>query len=221
MCHGSGLSASYGRNDPCGFCNGTGLAHPPKETEPPGVMFQQPDREERPYIPITAQQAEQLRADLAASREREALMHDFLQAALLLIEHPDYDRCETVKGRMTRPMFCSALRGILSTPPAQADKTNDAEDGMPEDLHPATRSLVRRFSFALAHKLQAAEQKYGYSDGWRSADWMDECRAKLREHLEKGDPRDVANYCAFLWHHGESTKKAPQTRGGTGDFASC
>src|SRR5690606_15339082 len=56
----------------------------------------------------------------------------------------------------------------------------------------------------------AAEKKYGYSDGWASPDWMDECRAKLIEHLGKGDPRDVAAYCAFLWHHGESTAPAAQ-----------
>jgi hypothetical protein len=24
-------------------------------------------------------------------------------------------------------------------------------------------------------------------------------------HVHKGDPRDVAAYCAFLWHHGETT----------------
>lgn len=78
-------------------------------------------------------------------------------------------------------------------------------EGMPEGLHPATQSLVKRFALALAHKLHAAEQKYGYSDGWRSPDWMDECRQKLREHIDKGDPRDVAAYCAFLWHHEQGT----------------
>lgn len=72
-------------------------------------------------------------------------------------------------------------------------------------LHPATADLVRRFSQALAEKLAAAEAKYGYSDGWASPDWMDECRTKLMEHIAKGDPRDVAAYCAFLWHHGAST----------------
>lgn len=72
-------------------------------------------------------------------------------------------------------------------------------------LHPATQSLVLRFSQALAEKLSAAELKYGYSDGWARPDWMDECRQHLREHVAKGDPRDVAAYCAFLWHHGEST----------------
>lgn len=78
-----------------------------------------------------------------------------------------------------------------------------------EGLHPATADLVRRFAAALAEKLAAAEKKYGYSDGWADPAWMDECRQKLMEHIAKGDPRDVAAYCAFLWHHGESTARPP------------
>lgn len=78
-------------------------------------------------------------------------------------------------------------------------------------LHPMTINLVVRFARALAAKLAEAEVKYGYSDGWRSPDWMDECRANLIGHIAKGDPRDVAAYCAFLWHHGESTAKAEPT----------
>lgn len=77
--------------------------------------------------------------------------------------------------------------------------------GSGEVLHPATADLVRRFSEALSAKLLAAQKKYSYSDGWLQSDWMDECRAKLLEHVAKGDPRDVAAYCAFLWHHGEKT----------------
>ncbi|RUR69034.1 hypothetical protein EJP67_18410 [Variovorax guangxiensis] len=76
------------------------------------------------------------------------------------------------------------------------------------ELHPETCDLVAQFSRALAEKLAAAEKKYGYSNGWKRADWMDECRAKLLEHVAKGDPRDVAAYCAFLWHHGEKTGTA-------------
>lgn len=72
-------------------------------------------------------------------------------------------------------------------------------------LHPDTLALVRRFAYALACKLSAAERKYGYTDGWLRNDWMDECRYKLVDHVAKGDPRDVAAYCAFLWHHGERT----------------
>jgi hypothetical protein len=76
---------------------------------------------------------------------------------------------------------------------------------MPEGLHFDTAKLVKRFARALANKLHAAEKKYGYSDGWMRPDWMDECRAHLMEHVAKGDPRDVAAYCAFLWHHDEPT----------------
>ncbi|WP_234197098.1 hypothetical protein [Pseudacidovorax sp. NFM-22] len=101
----------------------------------------------------------------------------------------------------------------LAAAPQPADLVNDsfAADWLTNRaaLHPETIRLVVRFARALAEKLAAAERKYGYSDGWRSPDWMDECRAKLMEHIAKGDPRDVAAYCAFLWHHGTSTA-APQ-----------
>lgn len=90
--------------------------------------------------------------------------------------------------------------------PARADSTQDERSAVsPAGLHPATQRLVSEFANAMAMKLRKAEQKYGYSDGWLSTDWLDECRVHLREHLEKGDPVDVANYCAFLWHHGAST----------------
>lgn len=52
--------------------------------------------------------------------------------------------------------------------------------------------------------------KYGYSAGWLRDDWEDECSQKLYEHLEKGDPRDVANFCTFMWHHGWATKQTRQ-----------
>jgi len=93
----------------------------------------------------------------------------------------------------------------------KAISANYPRDAQPEAkaapvaMHPATADLVQRFAAALAEKLAAAERKYGYSDGWAASDWMDECRAKLVEHVAKGDPRDVAAYCAFLWHHGERT----------------
>lgn len=75
-------------------------------------------------------------------------------------------------------------------------------------LNKYTADLVLRFSDALRQKLAAAEKKYGYSDGWMDPSWMDKCRAELLEHVAKGDPRDVAAYCAFLWHHGERTSSA-------------
>ncbi|XAI97167.1 hypothetical protein [Dolichospermum phage Dfl-JY45] len=72
-------------------------------------------------------------------------------------------------------------------------------------LHPDTAALIQRFSAALASKLAAAQVKRGLSTEWAQPDWMEECRQQLHRHVQKGDPVDVAAYCAFLWHHGEST----------------
>ncbi|ABR10595.1 BcepNY3gp60 [Burkholderia phage BcepNY3] len=83
-----------------------------------------------------------------------------------------------------------------------------AEPTIPAELHHDTAKLVRRFARALANKLLSAQRKYGYSDNWMRDDWADECRAELVRHIQKGDPRDVAAYCAFLWHHNESTAAA-------------
>lgn len=88
----------------------------------------------------------------------------------------------------------------------------DAETGkleLPLSLEPNTALLVTRFANALADKLMKAQEKYGYEDGWMRADWLDECRQHLMEHIAKGDPRDVAAYCAFLWYHGASTAQHP------------
>lgn len=68
-------------------------------------------------------------------------------------------------------------------------------------------TLVRGFAAALFKKLKAAEEKYGYKNDWARPDWADICREHMHEHLEKGDPLDVAAYAAFCWHHGWSTKK--------------
>lgn len=77
-----------------------------------------------------------------------------------------------------------------------------------DELHPETAKLIRRFARALGNKLLAAQRKYGYSNEWAEADWMDRCREDLIRHVRKGDPRDVAAYCAFLWHHDQSTTPA-------------
>lgn len=73
---------------------------------------------------------------------------------------------------------------------------------IPDGLHPDTADLVMRFATALAEKLHRAEQKYGHANGWKAPGWYNECLQQLWEHIEKGDPRDVAAYCAFMWHHG-------------------
>lgn len=63
-------------------------------------------------------------------------------------------------------------------------------------------AAVDRFAAAMKAKLAGARAK-GRS-GWDGP----ECDAgtlsrMLREHVDKGDPRDVANFCCFLWNRGE------------------
>lgn len=79
---------------------------------------------------------------------------------------------------------------------------------IPIELHPATADLVASFAVALAAKLRKAEIKHGYSDHWRDSRNVPGMRKDMYEHLIKGDPLDVAAYCAFLWHHKASTAPA-------------
>jgi hypothetical protein len=76
---------------------------------------------------------------------------------------------------------------------------------MPEGLNPDTRELVKVFAEAMAAKLYKSQGKYGHTNKWKNDHWLYECSQALLEHLVKGDPVDVANYCAFMYHHGWST----------------
>lgn len=108
----------------------------------------------------------------------------------------------------------SFVSAILSAAPTVPHLEGEDEAGIQHhpELHAETKKLVDGFAKAMSDKLYAAQEKYGYSDRWANKDWMDECRAHLVEHLAKGDPRDVANYCAFLWWHGEKTVSPETTR---------
>lgn len=76
---------------------------------------------------------------------------------------------------------------------------------LPDALSKDTKDLIVRFAQNLGVKLAKAQEKYGYKDGWKDDHWMDECRKELLSHLYKGDPIDVAAYCAFLDYHKEPT----------------
>lgn len=79
---------------------------------------------------------------------------------------------------------------------------------LPDDLNPDTQNLVTDFCTALAEKLYKAQLKYGYDADWKQDGWPSQCQAHFHQHIAKGDPRDVAAYCAFMWWHGWSTKPA-------------
>ncbi|ENB2029918.1 hypothetical protein ABHE73_000045 [Salmonella enterica] len=77
---------------------------------------------------------------------------------------------------------------------------------MPAELHPDTQNLVANFSTALAEKLYKAQLKYGYDADWKQDGWATQCQSHFHQHIAKGDPRDVAAYCAFMWYHGWKTE---------------
>lgn len=137
---------------------------------------------------------------LAAAEELEG----FAYKHLLGVKH-----IEACQHAMHRAAELRAEAAALADQPERGENV-EVSILVPRELHEQTRGLVRMFASAMAAKLRKAEEKYGYSDGWRTMDWADECRAKLREHLAKGDPVDVANYCAFLFYHKASTAIADQ-----------
>lgn len=77
---------------------------------------------------------------------------------------------------------------------------------MPAELHPDTQNLVADFCTALAEKLYGAQLKYGYDADWKQDGWATQCLSHFHQHIAKGDPRDVAAYCAFMWYHGWKTE---------------
>ena len=80
---------------------------------------------------------------------------------------------------------------------------------VPAELHPDTLKLVTDFRSALAEKLYKAQLKYGYDADWKQDGWPSQCQADFQQHIAKGDPMDVAAYCAFMWYHGWETEPAP------------
>ena len=80
---------------------------------------------------------------------------------------------------------------------------------VPAELHPDTQKLVIDFCTALAEKLYKAQLKYGYDADWKQDGWPTQCQVHFHQHIAKGDPRDVAAYCAFMWYHGWKTEPAP------------
>lgn len=133
---------------------------------------------------------------------------DELEAALSHVS-PTPPGIVLMAGNVAAQAMLAAAPAAQIVSASQAESVGLATFLGPAQIHPDTLRLVENFAGALASKLAQAERKYGYTDGWKQGDWMDECREKLLEHVAKGDPRDVAAYCAFLWHHGERTAAAP------------
>lgn len=104
------------------------------------------------------------------------------------------------KNRPDLSLLPDGINHLYAAPPAPV---------VPAELHHDTRKLVTDFCTALAEKLYKAQLKYGYDADWKQDGWPTQCQAHFHQHIAKGDPRDVAAYCAFMWYHGWKTEPAP------------
>lgn len=79
-----------------------------------------------------------------------------------------------------------------------------------DPFHPETQKLLHPDNvavdeFSAAMKLKLAEARAKGRTGWEQCDPA-VLSEMLHEHVEKGDPRDVGNFCAFLWSLGHPIK---------------
>jgi len=73
--------------------------------------------------------------------------------------------------------------------------------------HPDDKAVDR---FAARMKWKLAQKRNQGRDGWQDRAWSPEqISLALREHVGKGDPLDVANYCMFLAARNEPIATAP------------
>lgn len=125
------------------------------------------------------------------------------------IEHDrSQDACQQCHGKGTvvfrdpegKPFDMSAFVGTtFYTAPQPAQPAAAPIDELTQAAF--DERAVDRFVEAMKAKLADARAKG--RRGWQHCEPQDLSRM-LREHVEKGDPRDVANFCAFLWNMGES-----------------
>lgn len=78
-------------------------------------------------------------------------------------------------------------------------------DSLADELRDDFREILCRFNKVLLDKLLANERKYKFGYSWQESDWEEQLQRDLVAHVEKGDPRDVAIFGLFAWHHGWRT----------------
>lgn len=131
-----------------------------------------------------------------------------------LKHHLLHGHCESFNKVERHPgyLHLSKLPQEVSEPKWHRPDDNDynVNDFTFAGLDRVTATYVGRFARALGMKLLGAKEKYGYTDGWASPHWEDECQAKFMEHIAKGDPLDVAAFCMFMWKHQWSTAHPPK-----------
>lgn len=136
-----------------------------------------------------------------------------LPAFKYLLEFCEWDEAEGVyinnSGSNEFEHYADGCNGGLTAFICQQHIIEELEDQLEKHNNPAlsadSNELVNNFAHQMKVKLLTAQEKYGFNDDWKNADWESKCRVDLYHHLNKGDPIDVANYCAFMLFHNWST----------------
>lgn len=136
--------------------------------------------------------------DVASAYAKLKNAYEAIRNGPLLVIQPDNDSRLPIGTRVVIPPD-AASRG---SPRVLSNYNNDDK----------TASLIASFAGALYDKMNEAEKKHGWKDDWLETDRGDWLRADLVTHLHKGDPLDVALYCAFLWFHKLRTTPIPDVR---------
>ena len=100
---------------------------------------------------------------------------------------PSGYRCADCKAPLRPGYTCDACDSDAAE---EVDKPGASPETHPDDV------AVDMFAKAMKEKLAQARAK-GRS-GWQTCNKY-ELSSMLRAHVDKGDPRDVANFCMFLY----------------------
>jgi len=144
------------------------------------------------------------KTDAAAIAEREALIDPLY--ILSMNEEAMEEAIEHFDGSSTG----EALKCVL-----HAQKEIRAALAATDAIAPTEGAVhldewwVDLFAKEMKAKLENARAKG--RGGWQDCDPTDLSRM-LREHVEKGDPRDVANFCMFLWALRSPISAAPSPK---------
>ena len=141
-------------------------------------------------------------ADCNELRQQLTLMDELLAGSVWRWQADGQDQLETMGNNMGVLIracdLCDLLDGGVSmetSPPVPKTCAAHSDD-----------VAVDRFADEMKAKLAAARAKG--RDGWETLP-PEVLSSMLREHVGKGDPRDVANFCMFLWCLGQPITAAP------------
>ncbi|MBJ9659830.1 hypothetical protein [Burkholderia gladioli] len=93
----------------------------------------------------------------------------------------------------------------------ERDEARASQAAAPAEAREPHADDVAVDEFAIEMKAKMAAARAKGRSGWETCAPADLSRM-LREHVEKGDPRDVANFCMMLHHHGAHISASAEAR---------